>query len=120
MCLLSNPNLADDTVPSYSTDDDWTPKLYGYQQEGANVLFLSFINPETMKVPLSFQKLAATKGNVEDGSVPTSTKIIFVVGGEGYSHHPNPWIWLTTKEKAEEMVFSTANSENAKREVVFG
>ena len=33
---------------SYHTDDDWDPKLCPYQQQGANVLFFTFINPETM------------------------------------------------------------------------
>jgi hypothetical protein len=37
--------LADDTEEGYHTDDDWEPKLYEYQQTGANVLFFTFINP---------------------------------------------------------------------------
>ena len=38
-------------------EDGWEPKLYPYQQQGANVLFFTFINPETMAVPESFKKL---------------------------------------------------------------
>ena len=87
----------------YHTDDDWNPKLYEYQQKGANVLFFTFINPEIMKLPLSFQKLAATRGNGEEGSVPADTKIIFAIGGQTYSNDPNPWMWLTSKENAEAM-----------------
>ena len=41
----------------FETDADWEPRLYPYQQEGANVLFFTFINPENMKVPESFKKL---------------------------------------------------------------
>ena len=47
---------------SYHTDEDgWEPRLYSYQQEGANVLFFTFINPETMAVPESFKKLGKVK-----------------------------------------------------------
>ena len=95
--------LADDTVEGFTTDSDWNPKLFDYQQTGANVLFFTFINPETMKVPKSFQKLAATRGSSEPGSVPSSTKIIFAIGGYSYSIHPNPWDWLTSQDKAEKM-----------------
>ena len=95
--------LADDTVEGFTTDSDWNPKLFDYQQNGANVLFFTFINPETMKVPKSFQTLAATRSSSEPGSVPINTKIIFAIGGYSYSIHPNPWEWLTSQDKAEEM-----------------
>ena len=95
--------LADDGIAGYHTDDLWAPKLYEYQQQGANVLFFTFINPESMKVPVSFKNLASTRGNDLAGSVPASTKIIFAIGGYTYSKDPNPWEWLTTKEKAESM-----------------
>jgi len=95
--------LADDGVPDYHTDDLWAPKLYEYQQMGSNVLFFSFINPKTMQVPISFKNLAATRGDALSGSVPANTKIIFAIGGYTYSLDPNPWEWLTTKDKAESM-----------------
>ena len=95
--------IADDEVMGYHTDDAWAPKLYEYQQQGSNVLFFTFINPESMKVPISFKNLASTKGSELAGSVPASTKIIFSIGGYSYSQDPNPWEWLTTKEKAESM-----------------
>ena len=45
-------------LTSYHTDNgDWEPRLYEYQQRGANVLFFTFINPETMRVPEAFKKL---------------------------------------------------------------
>ena len=66
--------LASDSLDAYHTNnDDWEPKLYKYQQEGANVLFFTFINPETMIVPGSFQKLAKSRGTGADGAVPEDT-----------------------------------------------
>ena len=66
--------LASDSMDAYHTNnDDWEPKLYKYQQEGANVLFFTFVNPETMIVPTSFQKLAKSRGTDADGAVPKDT-----------------------------------------------
>merc|ERR1719244_293147 len=93
--------LADDTEDGYHTDNgDWEPLLHPYQQSGANVLFFTFINPATMEVPVSFKKLAATRGTNVEGAVPSDTLIIFAIGGYAYSINPNPWDWLTSKEKA--------------------
>ena len=49
--------LADDFEEGFESSADWEPRLYPYQQEGANVLFFTFINPESMAVPESFKKL---------------------------------------------------------------
>ena len=68
--------LADDTEEGFGTDADWDVKLYPYQQEGANILFFTFVNPETMIVPLAFQKLAATRGTDVEGAVPKDTLIL--------------------------------------------
>ena len=95
--------LADNTEDGFGDDANWDPKLYEYQQSGANVLFFTFIDPKTMKVPNAFQKLASTRGSSEPGSVPKDTKIIFAIGGYEYSLRPNPWDWLTSKDKAEEI-----------------
>merc|ERR1719219_2251282 len=100
--------LSDDFEEGFETDSDWEPRLYPYQQEGANVLFFTFINPETMTVPKSFQKLAASRGTGGSGAVPSDTRIIFAIGGYAYSIDPNPWDWLTTREKAEEMAVEVA------------
>jgi len=105
--------LADDFEEGFETDSDWEPKLYPYQQEGANVLFFTFINPESMTIPKSFKKLAASRGTGEEGSVPADTKIIFAIGGYAYSVDPNPWDWLTTREKAEEMAVEVAGWRNS-------
>jgi len=96
--------LADDTEPGYHTDNAaWQPLLHPYQQEGANVLFFTFINPATMDVPAAFQKLAATRGTGVEGAVPADTLIIFAIGGYAYSIKPNPWQWLTSRRRAEAM-----------------
>ena len=51
-------------LPSYHTDNgDWEPRLYEYQQRGANVLFFTFINPETMRVPEAFKKLGRVQSD---------------------------------------------------------
>jgi len=100
--------LADDTEKGFESNADWSPMLYPYQQEGANVLFFTFINPETMEIPLSFKKLASTRGTGVEGAVPRDTLIIFAIGGYQYSIYPNPWEWLTSREKAEDMAIQVA------------
>ena len=46
------------SIFSFHSDNyDWEPKLHPYQQLGSNVLFFTFINPETMDVPVAFKKL---------------------------------------------------------------
>jgi len=100
--------LADDTEPGYHTDDEWSPQLYSWQQEGANVLFFTFINPDSMIVPNSFVNLAASRGTNAEGAVPQDTMIIFAIGGIQYSTDYNPWHWLTSKEAAEAMAIEVA------------
>merc|ERR1711890_95832 len=96
--------LADDTEDDFHTDNDqWEPLLHPYQQDGSNVLFFTFINPETMAVPKAFKKLAASRGTGAEGAVPKDTLILFAIGGYAYSQHPNPWDWLTSQGKAEAM-----------------
>jgi hypothetical protein len=61
-----------------------------------------------MKVPISFKNLAATRGTNQEGAIPQSTKVIFAIGGIGYSLSVNPWDWLTSKAKAEAMAVKVA------------
>ena len=82
--------LADDYHDDFDSDAQWSPKLYEYQQKGANVLFLTFINPETMKIPPAFQNLAATRGQDIDGAVPKDTVVIFAIGKIVGTHHIVP------------------------------
>ena len=89
-------------------DDEWSPQLYSWQQEGANVLFFTFINPDSMIVPNSFVNLAASRGTNAEGAVPQDTMIIFAIGGIQYSTDYNPWHWLTSKEAAEAMAIEVA------------
>jgi len=102
-------NLADNGLPGYHDESDWNPLLYPYQQTGANVLYFTFIDPATMLVPLSFRKLAMTRGQDTEGAVPADTTIIFAIGGYEYSLNPNPWAWLESKEAAEEMALQVAH-----------
>ena len=43
--------LADDSHEGYESNAEWEPELYEYQQKGSNVLFFSFIHPQTMQIP---------------------------------------------------------------------
>eukprot|EP00095_Tigriopus_kingsejongensis_P010891 maker-scaffold1216_size55193-snap-gene-0.10 protein:Tk10891 transcript:maker-scaffold1216_size55193-snap-gene-0.10-mRNA-1 annotation:"glycoside hydrolase family 18 protein" len=95
--------LADDDEEGFESNAQWEPALYPWQQISANVLFFTFIHPTTMEIPQSFQKLAATRGTDKEGAVPKDTTIIFAIGGFAYSMKPNPWEWLTSKDKAEAM-----------------
>ena len=95
--------LADDSEELYESDAEWDPRLFTWQQEASNVLFFTFIHPDTMEVPPSYQKLAATRGTDLPGAVPADTVIMFAIGGYAYSIKPNPWHWLTSRELAEEM-----------------
>merc|ERR1740124_1917179 len=95
--------LADDTEEGFESSADWDPKLFAWQQEASNVLFFTFIHPDTMDIPPSFKQLAATRGTGAPGAVPANTVIMFAIGGYTYSKKPDPWHWLTSKAAAEEM-----------------
>ena len=71
--------LADDTEEGYETDSDWEPELYDYQVQAGNVLFFTFVNPETMIVPNAYAKLMATKGSGAKGSIPDDTSEFFLI-----------------------------------------
>jgi hypothetical protein len=72
--------LADENQKGYETDSEWEPRLHKYQQKGSNVLFFTFIHPQTMEVPKSFENLAKTGGTDAPGAVPADTVIIFAIG----------------------------------------
>merc|ERR1719361_1561003 len=104
--------LADDDHEGFRSEDcasdDCQPRLYPYQQTGANVLFFTFIHPTTMEVPPAFQHLARTRGTNQPGAVPKDTVILFALGGYAYSVQINPWPWLTSKAAAEAMAEKVA------------
>jgi len=100
--------LADDDEDGYESKAEWEPQLFEWQQQAANVLFFTFIHPDTMEVPPAFQKLAASRGTGLPGAVPADTVIMFAIGGYAYSIKPNPWSWLTSKEAAEKMAEKVA------------
>ncbi len=56
------------TTGQFSSTADWYPKLHEYQQKASNVLLFSFVNPQSMEVPLSFKRLAATRGTDSPGT----------------------------------------------------
>lgn len=100
--------LADDDHEGFESNAVWEPRLYDYQQKGANVLFFTFIHPQTMEIPPAFESLAKTRGKNEEGAIPEKTVIIFAIGGYAYSVKQNPWNWLTSKEAAEAMAVKVA------------
>jgi len=98
--------VADDSIPGYGSDDNWQPVLPSYLQSGSNVVFFSFLNPTSMKVPTAFASFAKTRGT--SGGIPSSTVILFSVGGYSYSIHPNPWPFLASSSAAESMAREVA------------
>ena len=73
--------LADDDEEGFESNSaSWTPQLYDWQQAGSNVLFFTFIHPDTMDIPPAFAKLAATRGTDQPGAVPADTVILFAIG----------------------------------------
>ncbi len=44
--------LADDDEDGYESKAEWEPQLFEWQQQAANVLFFTFIHPDTMEVGL--------------------------------------------------------------------
>ena len=106
--LLADDSECKTESACFDSKAEWDPQLYEWQQEGSNVLFFTFIHPETMDVPPSFQKLARSRGSGEPGAVPKDTVIMFAIGGYAYSIKPNPWHWLESKEAAEKMAEKVA------------
>lgn len=101
--------VADDTDKTYNSTHQWKPALHEFQQKGANILYLTFLNPALMPaVPPAFASLAKSRGTGAPGAVPTGTSIIFAIGGQAYSERPNPWEWLTSASKAEAMAAEVA------------
>ncbi len=70
--------LLSDNGLSFNDNANWSPELYPYQQQAANVLFFSFIDP--IKMVVAFAKLAKTRGSGAQGSVPANTMILFAIG----------------------------------------
>jgi len=100
--------LADDDHEGYESNAKWEPRLYEWQQKGANVLFFTFIHPVTMDVPPSFENLAKTRGTGVEGAIPSDTVILFAIGGYAYSSKIKPWHWLESREAAEAMAEKVA------------
>ena len=106
--LLADDSECKTESACFDSTAEWEPQLYEWQQEGSNVLFFTFIHPETMDVPPAFEKLARSRGTGKPGAVPEDTVIMFAIGGYAYSIKPNPWHWLESKEAAEKMAEQVA------------
>lgn len=91
--------LADNTVSGYTSSDNWQPALYDYQIEGSNVMWFTFIDPNTMAVPPAFANLAKCRG--QSGCPTQDQRVIFSFGGESYSN--SVWPWLASQSAAESM-----------------
>lgn len=82
MYLLVTDDFAGD--PVYHTSGNWNPQLYPYQQNAANVLYLTFINPKTMPtVPTAFANLAQTRGTAAQGAVQSNQVMLPKKEGKG-------------------------------------
>ena len=128
--------IADDTVGNYTSSSTRTPNLYDYQINGANVIFLTFINPVSMpNVPpgkppnnsslnpasspytlilstkIYFQTYTAmaalAKCKGSPGCPAASTPVIFSIGG--YSYSLKSWPWLESQSAAEAMAAEVAS-----------
>mmetsp|Transcript_25861 Transcript_25861/g.22602 ORF Transcript_25861/g.22602 Transcript_25861/m.22602 type:complete len:315 (+) Transcript_25861:32-976(+) len=97
--------IADDGWAPYTSTYNWTAKLHPYQISGANVLWLTFINPQLMPaVPPAMARLAQCKG--QSGCPNVTTPVIFSIGGEAYSN--KQWPWLASQSAAESMAAEVA------------
>lgn len=99
--------IADDTVVNRTSDSVWQPKLYPYQQTGANVLYLTFLNPVKMpELPPAMKALVKCRG--QPGCPTAGQKVLLSVGGEAYSN--KKWSWLASDSAAEAMAEKVAAS----------
>ena len=96
--------IADNTVVNYTDSDNWTPQLYPYQINGSNVIFLTFIEPETMAIPPAMAYLSLNRD--QQGCPTSQQKVIYSVGG--YSYSQKSWSWLATQSQAESMAATVA------------
>merc|ERR1712002_628357 len=107
--------LADEEKEGHENNaTKWTPELYEWQQQSANLLFFCFIKPDDMDVPMAYQKLAQSRGTGKNGSVPADTVILFAIGGYVYSSRDDlkVWPWLTSQSAAEAMAAKVAEWPN--------
>eukprot|EP00756_Hemistasia_phaeocysticola_P018238 Hpha_TRINITY_DN15583_c1_g1::TRINITY_DN15583_c1_g1_i1::g.103972::m.103972 len=99
--------IADDTVANRTSSSVWQPKLYPYQQTGANVLYLTFLNPDSIPdLPPAMTALVKCRG--QPGCPTSSQKVLISVGGQAYSN--KKWSWLASDTAAEAMAEKVAAS----------
>merc|ERR1719369_1927228 len=73
--------LADEEKEGHENNaTKWTPELYEWQQQAANVLFITFIKPDDeFIVPKSFKDLAATRGTGAGNSKASGENLVHFV-----------------------------------------
>ena len=99
--------IADDTVSNYTSNDVWTPELYSYQMSAFNLLWLTFINPETMPlVPPAMIALSQCRDS--NGCPSSKIPVIYSIGGEAYSKTTKQWPWLLNETSAINMANEVA------------
>ena len=97
--------VADDSFKNYTSTDVWQPNLYDYQLDGANVVFMTFVNPALLPaLPPAMEKFAKCKG--QKGCVKKDVPLMVSIGGESYS--TSPWAFLASKSAAEAMAEKVA------------
>ena len=97
--------FADDTVKNYTSTDVWQPNLYDYQLDGANVVFMTFVNPALLPaLPPAMEKFAKCKG--QNGCMKKDVPLMVSIGGEAYSRQE--WAFLASQSAAEAMAEKVA------------
>ena len=97
--------FADDTVKNYTSTDVWQPNLYDYQLDGANVVFMTFVNPALLPaLPPAMEKFAKCKG--QNGCMKKDVPLMVSVGGQAYSE--KEWAFLASQSAAEAMAEKVA------------
>ena len=62
----------------YGTETEWEPDIPDYMNDGANVLFLAFVNPSKMPtLPPAMASIGQNKRSTQ--------KVVASIGGQAYS-----------------------------------
>lgn len=87
----------------YGSTTEWEPVIPDYMNEGANVLFLAFVNPSLMPaLPPAMAHIGMNKLSTQ--------KVVASIGGQAYSASAGAdmWPWLQSKDTAEAMAVQVA------------
>jgi hypothetical protein len=87
----------------YGTETEWEPDIPDYMNDGANVLFLAFVNPSKMPtLPPAMVSIGQNKRSTQ--------KVVASIGGQAYSASAGAdmWPWLQSADAAEAMAVEVA------------